>query len=174
MCAANAGNSAARANVSIPVLTIDVEFPGKFPPSAIGRAWPNGTNRGSLLSFIPPKLPSESKVLVFPAVSKGLFPMSLRERWTVYPLLFLALGMILGGRINDDALDAQGRKVRVTQLDVVDEQGQTIYRLKADGWEPYAPPESNNERILDQMMRRLLGNKPASNKPQTDPPADNQ
>lgn len=100
--------------------------------------------------------------------------MSLRERWTVYPLLFLALGMILGGRINDDALDAQGRKVRVTQLDVVDEQGQTIYRLKADGWEPYAPPESNNERILDQMMRRLLGNKPASNKPQTDPPADNQ
>ena len=82
--------------------------------------------------------------------------MSLRERWTVYPLLFLTLGLVMRDRVEQQ--DTAAGQVFVQELVVVDDQGQGRFRLTAEGWEPRAP-KGLGELTLPELLKRLSPNR---------------
>jgi hypothetical protein len=58
----------------------------------------------------------------------GAFAMTSRERWTVYPLLFLSLGMSLRGRMAADAHETLP-SLKVHELTIVNHDGKPVAKF---------------------------------------------
>ncbi len=73
--------------------------------------------------------------------------MTSRERWTVYPLLFLTLGLVMRDRLEDQGRQTQrapaaqvwAEELVTEELTIVNKQDQIRFVLTANGWEPFAP-----------------------------------
>lgn len=85
--------------------------------------------------------------------------MTLRERWTVYPLLFLALGLVMRDRVEPQTVSPQ---IFVQELVVVDDEGRPQYALTADGWNPSAPRSLQGGISLPDLLKSLSPNQPDS------------
>ncbi|MDA7980049.1 MAG: hypothetical protein MPJ50_14875 [Pirellulales bacterium] len=80
--------------------------------------------------------------------------MTVRERWTVYPLLFLTLGLVMRDRMERRPIAPQNAGYKMRELQIVDENGNIQYSLSNDGWNPQPPGSATEELRIEDLFRR--------------------